>query len=69
MWGSSIEGKGRKRKGINKGEFFPLCTGRDTFSLPVVFLCLLFLLLVFKSLILRRRLSAFWGIIKGFTPL
>jgi len=31
MWGSSIEGKGRKRKGIHKGEFFPLYIEKDAF--------------------------------------
>jgi len=31
MWGSSIEGKGRKRKGINKGEFFLPYTEESVF--------------------------------------
>ena len=37
MWGSSIEGEGRKRKGIHKGEFFPPYTEEDVFSSSVVF--------------------------------
>jgi len=31
MWGYSIEGEGRKRKGIHKGEFFPPYTEEDVF--------------------------------------
>jgi len=59
MWGSSIEGEGRKRKGIHKGEFFPPYTEEDVFSSSVVF----------ASLSLLSFSFAFWGIIKGCSPL
>jgi len=55
MWGSSIEGEGRKRKGIHKGEFFPPYTEGDVFSSSVVFV-----FSVFNFLLL--------GIIKGHSP-
>ena len=55
MWGSSIEGKGRKRKGIHKGEFFPLYTEEDVFPSSVVFFFSVFNFLL-------------WGIIKGHSP-
>ena len=53
MWGSSIEGEGRKRKGIHKGEFFPPYTEEDVFSPSVVFESLL---LYFSSF------NLFWGL-------
>jgi len=55
VWGSSIEGEGRKRKGIHKGEFFPPYTEKDAFSFSVVFV-----FSVFNFLLL--------GIIKGHSP-
>jgi len=58
-----------KERGLQGGILSPLYWERKSIS-PSSFLCLLFLLLVFKSLVLRRRLSVFQGVDKGgFAPL
>jgi len=53
-----------KERGLQGGILSPLYWERKSIS-PSSFLCLLFLLLVFKSLVLRRRLSVFPGDYKG----
>jgi len=52
-----------QKKGVGKGEFFPPCTGRDVFPLPVVFAFSVFCLYLApqaeRSVLLPRYLFLF----------